>query len=187
MPRRQYQIGTGGYLRLQWRPQLHNAHPEGWRDRPGEAPATITRSRARVVLARSSRDRCQLRPTAIWLVGQMRREASLMTAPITTAPRTSTSAAGTLGRLGYASHLSCRECGATFDLGSGHVCTECFGPLEVSYDLPAVTRESIEAGPRNIWRYASLLPVPANVAATPNTEPGWTPLVRTDRLAGAIG
>jgi threonine synthase len=110
-----------------------------------------------------------------------------MTAPITTAPRTSTSAAGTLGRLGYASHLSCRECGATFDLGSGHVCTECFGPLEVSYDLPAVTRESIEAGPRNIWRYASLLPVPANVAATPNTEPGWTPLVRTDRLAGAIG
>src|SRR3984957_16549409 len=106
-----------------------------------------------------------------------------MTAPITTTPTTDRSRS----RLGYASHLSCRECGATYELGATHVCAECFGPLEVSYDLPALTRASIESGPHNIWRYASLLPVPADVAASPNTEPGWTRLVRADQLARATG
>ena len=90
-------------------------------------------------------------------------------------------------RFGYASHLSCRECGQTVGLGAQHACAECFGPLEVGYDLPTLTRESIESGPPNIWRYASLLPVPADVASRPNTEPGWTRLVRADRLARALG
>jgi threonine synthase len=90
-------------------------------------------------------------------------------------------------RFGYASRLSCRECGQTVGLGAQHACAECFGPLEVGYDLPTVTRESIESGPPNIWRYASLLPVPADVASRPNTEPGWTRLVRADRLARALG
>ena len=40
-------------------------------------------------------------------------------------------------RFGYASGLSCRECGQTFQLGAQHACAECFGPLEVGYDLPA--------------------------------------------------
>jgi threonine synthase len=90
-------------------------------------------------------------------------------------------------RFGYASHLSCRECGQAYELGATHVCAECFGPLEVAYDLPPVTRATIEAGPHNIWRYASLLPVPADVASSPNTEPGWTRLVRADQLARAVG
>ncbi len=90
-------------------------------------------------------------------------------------------------RFGHASGLSCRECGQTCQLGAQHACSECFGPLEVRYDFPALTRESIEAGPPNIWRYASLLPVPPDVAARPNTEPGGTPLVRADRLAAALG
>jgi threonine synthase len=95
--------------------------------------------------------------------------------------------APTPSRFGYASNLSCRECGQTYELGATHVCAECFGPLEVSYDLPPLTRASIEAGPHSIWRYASLLPVPADVAAGPNTEPGWTRLVRADQLARAVG
>jgi len=90
-------------------------------------------------------------------------------------------------RLGYAIHLSCRECGHSYPIGSGHACAECFGPLEVAYDLPSLSRESIEAGPQNLWRYASLLPVPPDVADRPNTEPGWTRLVRADQLARAIG
>jgi threonine synthase len=64
---------------------------------------------------------------------------------------------------------------------------ECFGPLEVCYDLPRLTREQIAAGPQTIWRYASLLPVPPDVAATPNTEPGWTRLIRAERLGRALG
>ena len=90
-------------------------------------------------------------------------------------------------RFGYARQLACRECGQTSELGAHHACAECFGPLEVGYDFPPLSRESIEAGPQNMWRYASLLPVPADVATRPNTEPGWTRLVRADRLASALG
>ena len=88
---------------------------------------------------------------------------------------------------GYADHLFCRECGTTAALGASHACAECFGPLEVGYQLPPVTRAGIEAGPANIWRYASLLPVPPGIAATPNTEPGWTRLARADQLARELG
>ena len=88
---------------------------------------------------------------------------------------------------GYASHLACRECGHTGDLGAQHACAECFGPLEVRYDFPALTRAAIEAGPPSIWRYASLLPVRPDVAGRPNTEPGGTRLVRADRLAAELG
>jgi threonine synthase len=98
-----------------------------------------------------------------------------------------TSAVQTPFRFGFASHLTCRECGQTNQLGARHACSWCFGPLEVGYDLPPLRREQIEAGPPNIWRYASLLPVPPDVAETPNTEPGWTRLIRADRLARALG
>src|SRR5215470_6610703 len=90
-------------------------------------------------------------------------------------------------RFGNARALTCRECGASFDLGGQHACSECFGPLEVSYDLPPVTREQIEAGPPNIWRYASLLPVRPDIAQRPNTEPGRTRLIRADGLAAELG
>jgi threonine synthase len=99
----------------------------------------------------------------------------------------STTITKTPSRFGYASGLSCRECGQTYDLGAQHACSECFGPLEVGYELPHLTRDIIEAGPQNIWRYASLLPVPPGVAETPNTEPGWTRLVRADNLARLLG
>jgi len=59
--------------------------------------------------------------------------------------------------------------------------------MEVRYDFPALSRASVEAGPPNIWRYASLLPVRPDVAARPNTEPGGTRLIRADRLAAALG
>jgi threonine synthase len=92
-----------------------------------------------------------------------------------------------LPKFGYASHLACRECGHTGELGAQHACAECFGPLEVRYDFPALSRAAVEAGPPNIWRYASLLPVRPDVAARPNTEPGGTRLIRADRLAAALG
>jgi len=99
----------------------------------------------------------------------------------------STSATPVPTRFGYASHLACRECGQRYDLGAQHACSDCFGPLEVAYQFPRVTRESIAAGPQSIWRYASLLPVPPDVAQSPNTEPGCTRLVRADQLARELG
>jgi threonine synthase len=89
--------------------------------------------------------------------------------------------------LGNATGLSCRECGSRYDLGPLYACAECFGPLEVCYDYPRLTRDDIESGPLNMWRYAPLLPVPRDIAARPTTEPGWTRLVRADSLARELG
>jgi threonine synthase len=88
---------------------------------------------------------------------------------------------------GNARCLVCRECGHEQDLGPFYACPECFGPLEVGYDFDAISREEIEAGPKNIWRYRSLLPVRADIADIPNTEPGFTRLVKADNLARELG
>ncbi|WP_354641864.1 threonine synthase [Kitasatospora camelliae] len=93
--------------------------------------------------------------------------------------------------LGPAARLSCRECGTTFPLGPSFACLECFGPLEVAYDYSGYDtedlRKRIENGPASIWRYAPLLPVPADVAGKPNLNPGWTPLVKADNLGRELG
>jgi threonine synthase len=91
------------------------------------------------------------------------------------------------GAFGNGTHLSCRACGAKSPLGPFYACMECFGPLEVGYDYGSVTREQIEAGPKNIWRYQPLLPVPTDVASFPNTEPGYTRLVKAGNLARELG
>jgi threonine synthase len=109
--------------------------------------------------------------------GQMRRKASHVTTATIQIP----------SRFGYATHLSCRECGHQTALGSRHACDECFGPLEVAYSLPRISRKTIESGPLSIWRYASLLPVPPDVATRPNLDPGWTRLIRADQLAKRLG
>ena len=91
------------------------------------------------------------------------------------------------GAFGNARSLVCRECGATSPLGPFYACPECFGPLEVGYDFPAVTREQIEAGPKNIWRYQPLLPVPTDITASRNMEPGFTRLLKADNLGRELG
>jgi threonine synthase len=91
------------------------------------------------------------------------------------------------GAFGHATELVCRECSATQQLGPYYVCRECFGPLEISYDFPAITREQIEAGPSNIWRYKALLPVPDDIELSPNLEPGYTRLLSADNLARELG
>ena len=88
----------------------------------------------------------------------------------------------------FVTSLTCHECGATYPLKASYVCTECMGPLEVSYDYDAVrevmTRELIESRPRSLWRYLELLPV-----EEPRTgfNSGFTPLVRATRLAKELG
>jgi threonine synthase len=89
--------------------------------------------------------------------------------------------------LGPARALSCRECGHRTPLAAEFACSECFGPLEIAYEFGEVTRASIEAGPKSIWRYRHLLPVPSHVQAYPNTEPGLTRLIKADRLGAELG
>ncbi|MCX2949494.1 threonine synthase [Lentzea sp. NEAU-D7] len=89
--------------------------------------------------------------------------------------------------LGPARALLCRECGNETPLAPEYACLECFGPLEVAYDFGKIRREDIEAGPRSIWRYRGLLPVPSSVEQHPNTDPGGTRLVEAHNLAKALG
>ena len=89
--------------------------------------------------------------------------------------------------LGPARALLCRECGNETPLAPEYACLECFGPLEVAYDFGKIRREDIEAGPRSIWRYRGLLPVPSTVEQHPNTDPGGTRLVEAGNLAKALG
>jgi threonine synthase len=85
--------------------------------------------------------------------------------------------------------LRCRVCEAEYPAVASGSCARCFGPLEPVYDWDelarTVTRESIEAGPRSLWRYEPLLPT----SAPPNITggPGWTQLVSAPRLASALG
>ncbi len=85
--------------------------------------------------------------------------------------------------------LKCKECGEAYPLDARFVCDQCFGPLEVSYELsgldPAEARRKIQAGSRGIWRYSDFLPF----AGRPGDplEPGLTPLIRADRLAERLG
>ncbi len=85
--------------------------------------------------------------------------------------------------------LRCRECGQEYPIAAMHVCEYCFGPLEVIYDYGAIksriSRDSIEAGPKSIWRYAALLP--ADAARAVDLAAGFTPLVRADNLAARLG
>ncbi len=85
--------------------------------------------------------------------------------------------------------LRCRECGHDYPKAALSVCEQCFGPLEVTYDYPAIattlTRAAIEARPRSMWRYAELLPLDGPPAV--GRETGMTPLIRADRLAKRLG
>ncbi|MDR7486651.1 MAG: threonine synthase [Armatimonadota bacterium] len=85
--------------------------------------------------------------------------------------------------------LRCRECGTEVPVGPHYVCEQCFGPLDVVYDVEAMRRlplrERIEAGPRSIWRYADLLPVPYDPAV--DLAAGFTPLLPAPRLGAALG
>jgi threonine synthase len=106
---------------------------------------------------------------------------------VTSATRNSDGPRAPGGRLGNATGLSCRECGKVVELGPYYACEDCFGPLEVKYDFPGLTRAQIESGPLSMWRYAPLLPVPADIANRPTTEPGFTRLIRADNLARELG
>jgi threonine synthase len=85
--------------------------------------------------------------------------------------------------------LTCRECARSYPAEALHACEWCFGPLEVTYDLDAIaavsSRERIESGPRNLWRYADYLPV--DTVSPPGLGAGFTPLVKADRLAAELG
>lgn len=85
--------------------------------------------------------------------------------------------------------LRCNECGKSFGNRAQSACDDCLAPLEVQYDLGSVrgrfTRETVAAGPANIWRYKELLPIPDGFQ--PDLPVGFTPLIRARNLGRRIG
>ena len=74
--------------------------------------------------------------------------------------------------------FECSRCGKTFMSESAqNVCPMDGGPLYVRYDLTeirrTVPRESVEAGPKSMWRYAAVLPdaIPVTLGE------GFTPML----------
>jgi len=88
----------------------------------------------------------------------------------------------------FVAGLTCHLCGATYPPKASWVCSDCLGPLEVTYDYDAVrkviSRELIESRPPSLWRYLELLPV---IEPRTGFHSGFTPLVRATRLAEALG
>jgi threonine synthase len=85
--------------------------------------------------------------------------------------------------------LKCRECGKEYPDSPLYVCDYCFGPLEVDYDYDKIkkeiTREKIKSRDANMWRYQELLPIKGEIKIGKNV--GYTPLVKADNLAKALG
>lgn len=89
----------------------------------------------------------------------------------------------------FFNHLKCRECGRRYPKKAIHVCEFDFGPLEADYDYDlirsAISRAKIESRPQTMWRYRELLPIDGE--PTVGLQVGYTPLVKADRLAKALG
>jgi threonine synthase len=85
--------------------------------------------------------------------------------------------------------LKCRECKREYPVSPIHVCEFCFGPLEVVYQYEKIrkdlTRQKIEGRPKSMWRYRELLPI--DHEPTIGINVGFTPLIKADGLAKALG
>lgn len=90
--------------------------------------------------------------------------------------------------MSYARALRCRKCGQEYPLQPRNKCDFCLSPLEVTYDYQAmagvVSRQKIESGLRNMWRYRDLLPTEE---AEIDVGTGFTPLVKADNLGRELG
>lgn len=91
--------------------------------------------------------------------------------------------------MGHVRGLKCRECGREYPVEPIYVCEFCFGPLEVVYDYKSIkkslTKKSIEKRDKNLWRYKELLPIDGEPQV--GLKSGFTPLIKTERLAKELG
>jgi threonine synthase len=91
--------------------------------------------------------------------------------------------------MGFVKGLKCRECGKNYPKEPLHVCSFCFGPLEVDYEYEGIkkeiSREKIESRQKNMWRYKELLPV--DNEPTVGMQVGFTPLIKANNLAKKLG
>ena len=79
--------------------------------------------------------------------------------------------------------LQCRECKNEYDSTFKYICDECFGPLDVKYDFPSITKNSFVNREHTYWRYFEMLPIQdkSNIVSL---DAGMTPLIHAKRQIG---
>jgi threonine synthase len=90
--------------------------------------------------------------------------------------------------MGIIQSLRCRECAAEYEPGFIYVCEDCFGPLDVIYNIPSNIKKDTFTSrhEKTYWRYFELLPIidKSNII---DLNAGFTPLQYADRLGKEIG
>ncbi len=87
-------------------------------------------------------------------------------------------------------HLECANCGKEHEANKlQNLCIDCGKPLLVRYDLAkaaeTLTKDALKERQSTLWRYCEVLPV-ENKENIVCLGEGWTPLLKTDRLAAAL-
>lgn len=82
--------------------------------------------------------------------------------------------------------LQCRECKKEYESTFRYVCDDCFGPLDVKYDFPKISKDTFAGREHTYWRYFELLPVEdrSNIVSI---GAGMTPLTKAENLGRALG
>jgi threonine synthase len=90
----------------------------------------------------------------------------------------------------FLTHLECTSCGLDHDWSRlQNLCTTCHRPLFAIVDLAkasrTLTRQTLAAREKSLWRYREVLPLPADANPVSLGE-GGTPLLRAQRFGGDI-
>ena len=82
--------------------------------------------------------------------------------------------------------LQCRECKKEFESTFKYICEDCFGPLDVKYEFPSVSKDTFANREHTYWRYFELLPIldKSNIVSI---DAGMTPLVKAEKLGKELG
>ena len=82
--------------------------------------------------------------------------------------------------------LQCRECKKDYESTFKYICDDCFGPLDVKYDFPSVSKDTFANREKTYWRYFELLPIEqkSNIVSI---DAGMTPLTKADNLGKELG
>ncbi|MBE9537097.1 MAG: threonine synthase [Proteobacteria bacterium] len=80
--------------------------------------------------------------------------------------------------MNFVKGLKCKECGERYEASLRFYCDECFGPVELKFDLAGAV-EALGRGSVDVFSSLSLLPE--------GFKAGSTPLVRAERLGKRLG
>jgi threonine synthase len=82
--------------------------------------------------------------------------------------------------------LQCRECKKEYESTFKYICDECFGPLDVKYDFPSISKNTFSNREHTYWRYFELLPIQDKTNIV-SIHAGMTPLIKAEKLGKALG